>query len=48
MLKGFWPTLSLLPICFMVFILLYTTNMGGMWMGSPILNHFSAQGMVTA
>jgi hypothetical protein len=47
MLKGLWQALSLLPCCFMALILLFTTSMGGMWKGSPLLNNFQAQGKVT-
>jgi hypothetical protein len=36
---GFWQALSPLPSCFMVFIFLFTTIMGNMWRGSPLLNH---------
>ncbi len=47
MSRGLWRTLSLLAYCFMVFILLFTTNMGDMWKGSPLLNHLHAQSKVT-
>jgi hypothetical protein len=47
MSKGFCQTLSPLPCCFMVLILLFTTGMGGMWIGSSLLNHVRAQGKVT-
>ncbi len=40
--RGFWWALSLLPCCFMVFILFFTTSMGNMWRGSPLLNHLHA------
>jgi hypothetical protein len=40
----FWQTLSLLPCCFMVFIFLFTSNMGNMKRGSSLLSHFQAQG----
>jgi hypothetical protein len=39
MLGGLWQTLSPLPSCFMVLILLFITSMGCMWRGSPLLNH---------
>jgi hypothetical protein len=42
--KGLWQTLSPLPCYFMMFIFFFTTNMGGMWRGSPLLSHFQAQG----
>jgi hypothetical protein len=47
MLKNFWRALSPLPGYFMVFILLFITNMGDMWKGSPLSNHFQAWGKVT-
>jgi hypothetical protein len=47
MRKVFWWTLSPLPGCFIVFIFLFTTNMGNMKRGSPLLNHLQAQGRVT-
>jgi hypothetical protein len=31
----------------MALFLLFTTNMDDMWKGSPLLNHFQAQGKVT-
>jgi hypothetical protein len=40
--KDLWQALSLLPCCFMVLILLFTTNMGSMRRGSPLLNHLQA------
>ncbi len=40
----FWQTLSLLPCCFMVFIFLFTSNMGNMKRGSSLLSYFQAQG----
>jgi hypothetical protein len=39
MSRGLWQTLSFLLNCFMVLILFFITNMGGMWRGSPLLNH---------
>jgi len=47
MSRGHWQRLSLLRNCFMVFILLFTTNKGSTWKGSPLLNHLYAQGKVT-
>jgi hypothetical protein len=47
MLGGLWRTLSPLLSCFMALILFFIISMGGMWKGSPLLNHFQAQGKVT-
>ncbi len=44
---GLWQALSPFLGCFMALILLFTTSMGNMWKGSPLLNHFQAQGGVT-
>ncbi len=40
--RGLWQTLFLLPNYFMVLILLFTINMGGMWKGSSLLSHLQA------
>jgi len=42
MSRGLWRALSFLPSCFMVFILLFTSNMGSIWRGTPLLNHLHA------
>jgi hypothetical protein len=44
--KGPLASMSILLSCLMVHILLFTTNMGSMWRGSPLWSHLQVQGKV--
>jgi hypothetical protein len=47
MSKDLWQSLSLLPSCFMVLIIIFIISMGNIRRGSPLLNHLQAWGRVT-